>query len=595
MKKALLRLEDVGPGGFYESEESLWKLRVIADFLFSAGVPFHVAMIPRFVNPQTGYDKSIADRRDPYVKSFLETMRFLQKRGGSLGMHGYRHQYGQAVSGDGFEFASQGCASDCAPDDPVAAFLERDEFEKAYASERMRDGFRAVFLSGLEVDWFETPHYTASQNQRKVLEGWTGLFFENDPHSTKWRRVVIHDVDTPLYRGAVYVPTPLFYLDGANPEQDLRRMCKEIKSFAEGEVAGFFFHPYLEFPFIRREGNRAVYDGRSYLKRLVKCFQKQGFTFVPLLSLVSLVPSMRQTGFFPGSEVLVGDVNGDGRSELIVREEETGDWYVASVSLEMHPCRHHAPFAARLALKGLRGGCPLIGDVNGDGKDDLVLWNRETGVWQVALSDGVMFQPHGVWAKCLAKGSEWQPFLCDLNGDGRDEFALWNRLTGEWYAAVHRKVFAPAGYTPVDAVPRFGDVNGDGRDELVLWQPAAGTWLMGSYTGARFQIDAVPWLRGWAVGAEWQVLIGDFDGDGKEDVLVVNPARGDWQVSLSTGERLVPVESVLRPWAAGAQMEPLVGTWTRDGRAGVCARNRWLRGGTVDFAVSVIGKSKPGR
>ncbi|MGZ4135713.1 MAG: DUF2334 domain-containing protein, partial [Tumebacillaceae bacterium] len=51
MKKALIRFEDIGPGGYYESPDNIIKLRAIAEYMRSEGVPFHVAMIPRFVNP----------------------------------------------------------------------------------------------------------------------------------------------------------------------------------------------------------------------------------------------------------------------------------------------------------------------------------------------------------------------------------------------------------------------------------------------------------------------------------------------------------------------------------------------------------------
>ncbi len=601
MKKALLRLEDVGPGGYYESEESLWKLRVIADFLSAADVPFHVAMIPRFINPKTGYDRSIADRCDPHVRSFLATLDYLHKRGGSIGLHGYSHQHGESVSGDGFEFAYAECTTDCAPDDPKAAFLERGAFESSYASARMRNGFLAAFSSGLSIDWFETPHYTASENQRRVIEGWTGLIFENDPHSEETRKIVVDDADLPLFRGTIYVPTPLYYLDGAHPEQDLQRMCEQSRSFQDGEIAGFFYHPYLEFPFIRREGSRVVYEEHSYLKRLVRCFQAERFRFVSLLSQVSFVPTMRQTDFFPGQEIWVGDIDGDRQSELIVRERETGDWYAASASLELFPCRRSAPLEPRRVLRGVGGGEVLIGDVNGDGRDDLVLWDRASGAWRVALSDGESFQAPSVWLDCFGSGGMWKAFLADWNGDGRADLAVWNKVTGAWRLAESDGAkFCPlrgvaSGHSDIDQQALYADLNGDGRAELLLWNPDSGSWRVGSWQAGALQMERDLWLDNWAVGKEWRVRVGDFDRDGRADVLVVDPERGDWQIARSTGERLVPDESVLRPWVAGREMEPLVGVWSPDGRSSICARNRSLRGGTVDFALSVVGKGKPGR
>lgn len=101
------------------------------------------------------------------------------------------------------------------------------------------------------------------------------------------------------------------------------------------------------------------------------------------------------------------------------------------------------------------------------------------------------------------------------------------------------------------------------------------------------RVDA-NWLAEWAVGEEWEVLVGDFDRDGRDDLLVVDAARGEWQVARNAGTHFVPAGE-LKPWAAGAYMQPLVGVFTDNGRASLCARQKWLRGGVVDFAVSVLG------
>ncbi|MGZ4031440.1 MAG: DUF2334 domain-containing protein [Tumebacillaceae bacterium] len=608
MKKALIRFEDIGPGGYYESPDNIIKLRAIAEYMRSEGVPFHVAMIPRFVNPGTGYDKSIADHGDAYVQSFHRMIEHLRKCGGSIGMHGYRHQYGNAVSADGFEFAYKECTTDCAPDDEPEAYLEREAFERSYASERMRDGFAAVKQSGLTVDWFETPHYTASDNQRWILESWVGMFFENDPHAADNNRISIRDVDTPLYRGVIYVPTPLYYVDGSKPDEEVGRITEAIKEFTEADVAAFFFHPFLEFPFLHIERangtTRVVYEENTYLKRLIRGFKEQQFTFVPLLSLVQFVPSTRVTDFFQGNDFVffTGDVNGDGRSELIVWQWSTGYWFTVSVHLDQFPSRQNGGLWPERVLsdwvKG-DGWRPFVGDFNGDGKTDVAAWQAETGTWRFALSDGVLFHPAPQMAvQGWGVGEGWEPLIGDFNGDGRDEVAIWSKAAGTCYVLEGRTVrlWLTAGVHVQECAVRVGDFNGDGRDDLVLWYPSTGTWQVAESDGRQFHfVPGDPqkngmWLTGWAVGTEWEPLVGDFDGDGKDDVLVVDAKRGDWQVAQNKGTHFVPLPGGLHPWAAGDHMQPLVGVFTDDGRASIMARHKWLRNGTVDFAVSVIGK-----
>lgn len=601
MRKALIRFEDVGPGGYYGSEESLAKLRVMADYLHSEEVPFHVSMIPRFVDPTTGYDKSIADTHDPVVRSFLATMRYLQDRGASLGMHGYRHQYGNSVSADGYEFTHTDSAFDSPPDDSESAVLEQKAFEHSYTSGRMRDGFAAIKQSGLQVDWFSTPHYTASPNQRSILESWIGLFFENKPGELS-SHLILTDVDSPLHRGVIYIPTPLFYVEGSKADEEIQRILHEAKGYTREDLAGFFFHPYLDFPFLTGQGSSLIYDDNAYLKKLIRGFKQQSFRFVPLLSLVPFVPSFRQTEFFPGTQFhfFTGDFDGDGRDELLIWHPARGDFHLAKGNLGNYPSRQHERFRVPAVLLGWKpcGDDPctlLIGDFNGDGKDDLALWHPSAGRLHLALCDGSYFYhaPSQLFEKDGLGASDRMPFVGDFNGDAKDEIAFWHPSTGEWW--VEGKMWIAGFAVGGSWLVCVGDWNGDGRDDLIAWNRETGKWQVAFSTGTRFHLalasdQLLRPLRNWiSPDNGWQLHAADFDGDGLDDLLMVNPARGDWRVALATGTGFIPFEQAFHPWAAGVYTQPLVGKFTQDGRATLCSRHPFLRGGVVDFAVSVLG------
>lgn len=619
MRKALIRLEDIGPGGPYYSYENLEKLRIIADYLQSEGVYFHISLIPHYMDPPAGYSKSIADLDDLYIQHFNETINYLNNcsSGKSVGMHGFTHQFDQSISAIGDEFFSKDCNINCPPEDIPAATLDREAFANSYASSRMRAGYECFKNSNIPLSWgFSTPHYTASYTQREILEAWSGIFYEGNPWAGDSTRVSILDKDSPLYRGVIYVPTPLYYVDGLRAEEDIARILNTIDSYGKDELASFFYHPYLEFSFIKRVGGGYTYAENSYLKRLIRAFKERGYTFISILNLVDFVPSTRETNFFPDidNKIMAGSLIEINQSGLIIWSVANGNWYYCPCLLENFPNRQAGKpaFGDILMLSDWAvgpGWVPLIGDVDGDGYDDVVVWDSEHGEWQVALSDSKKLVPHPgngefKWLKNWARGRKWQPFIGDFDGDGKADLLVWYPPTGEWQVALS----TGTGFSPSPGpgnfiwlkpwaqgdewVPLIGDFNGDGRDDIVVWNPTSGEWQVAFSEGDRFNpgpIGGQPvWLNNWGIGREWSPLIGDFDGDGKSDILVVNRLLGDWQVALNKDNKFIPTGRAFYPWAADADMQPLVADLNKDGRFALLARHPFIRNGTVDVAVSVI-------
>jgi hypothetical protein len=82
-------------------------------------------------------------------------------------------------------------------------------------------------------------------------------------------------------------------------------------------------------------------------------------------------------------------------------------------------------------------------------------------------------------------------------------------------------------------VAGVGDFNGDGKSDILWHNSATGqnvTWIM---TGATISgggpIDSVPDLN-WSI-----VGVGDFDGDGKSDILWRNNATGENSIWFMSG------------------------------------------------------------
>lgn len=268
VRKALIRLEDLGPGGHYETPEEQRKLGAMADLLHTEGIPFHAAVISRFVDPGKRIDRTIAAPRDAVTARFLSLLHRWSAMGASLGMHGYTHQFGAAVSGEGYEFAYPGCRKACPPE------------AAAYTIGRFRSAYVSFLAAGLRPDWFETPHYAASDSQRRILEACSCVIYEENPAEPGSRKVT--EVASRSRIGKTYyVPTPLSYVGGAFVERDVVRIIREAESYADDDLASFFFHPFLEFPYIRLlDDGRVLYAEDSPLRRIIREMKAMGRRFV---------------------------------------------------------------------------------------------------------------------------------------------------------------------------------------------------------------------------------------------------------------------------------------------------------------------------
>ncbi len=197
----------------------------------------------------------------------------------------------------------------------------------------------------------------------------------------------------------------------------------------------------------------------------------------------------------------------------------------------------------------------LDGDVDGDGRDDLIIFHRSTpgmvGRVDVMLSDGNQFLPPVQWQSYFCLGNEI-PLTGDFNGDGRTDIATFLRssepglATGDVYVGLSTgSGFESAlwhEYFCIDnEVPVAGDFNGDGRDDIAtLTRGATADVYVALSSGAAFDGIGALWQQNFCQG-EALPMTGDVNGDGVDDLIAFhrngNPALdGDVRVSLSFGE-----------------------------------------------------------
>lgn len=182
-------------------------------------------------------------------------------------------------------------------------------------------------------------------------------------------------------------------------------------------------------------------------------------------------------------------------------------------------------------------GARLMGDVNGDGKSDAVVMFRDTGTAMVALSTGGSFATPSSWAYLHTVGAD-KYFLADVNGDNMSDLVAFWQSTGKWYVSLSSgSGFWPetdwaTGHGVGTAKQWVTNVNNDGMADLVTYDAVTGDWHVSSSSGSGFWAP-VPWIGGHGAGSASQE-VADFTGDGKADAGVWF-TNGNWYVAASNG------------------------------------------------------------
>lgn len=197
----------------------------------------------------------------------------------------------------------------------------------------------------------------------------------------------------------------------------------------------------------------------------------------------------------------VGDFNGSGRADILWKNSSNG-----YLGLWMDGTDQWVALPA----SNLGSGQSLIGmgDVNGDGKDDILInSNGVLGYWDITgILDGTSSTPE--WnAFGIHVGNEWDAFGCaDFDGNGKADIVLWRDDDGYVGTYMNCDVNDFRGIYPGASkdewgLPGFGDYNGDGCDDVLVRNLASGA--LGYWDGA----DEFKWNEiGSGVDSTWAVI-----------------------------------------------------------------------------------------
>ena len=308
-------------------------------------------------------------------------------------------------------------------------------------------------------------------------------------------------------------------------------------------------------------------------------------------------PVVVQPNILPGPP---HDLDGDGRMDLVWRQTQTGDvaaWLMNGSAVKQASLVSYGPFGVPLAWQ--IGG---IGDVDGDGKADLIWLDMQAGEVAVSLMNGTtvsqtLLVPLGVPLSLQIAG------VGDFNGDGKSVLVWRDNLTGDvvvWLmngASVTKSATIASGVPLAWQIAGVGDVNGDGQADLVWRNTQTGdvaVWLMNGATVAQTAVV------GPGVALAWQIAgVGDLDGDGNADLVWRNTQTGDVAVWLMNGT-VAKQTAIVSSGVALAWQIVEVGDLNHDGNADLVWRETqtgdvaaWLMNGAGVMQETVVASGVP--
>ena len=291
------------------------------------------------------------------------------------------------------------------------------------------------------------------------------------------------------------------------------------------------------------------------------------------------------------ARVRVGDFNGDGISDIISFTTKNIAKVFISTYTPSAPSNYtfyaNTNVHCEIMIDANRGPLVWVGDFNGDGISDIAAWVQGQAGKKIRMHFGTPNTPPNAFTFSIngtSPGNDWSSdllydsnqgpvvWLGDFNGDGKTDMAAWESGSGGNYLRMHISTgsnFAPAdanhlcttgGYTPCWATnPALywdyttgayavwvADVNGDGRTDILSWNflHSGGENINVFYANGNNGFTSEVWggmqLGQFGSPLLASMMVGDFNGDGRSDLVTNKWNSGGGTVRMNTASGPFP-------------------------------------------------------
>lgn len=268
--------------------------------------------------------------------------------------------------------------------------------------------------------------------------------------------------------------------------------------------------------------------------------------------------------------IAVGDLNNDNKQDIVVCDRNNGTGTTVSVIIG----NGDGTFVARVPYTtAVDPWSVALGDVNNDGRLDIVTGNYTTGNISVLLGNGDgTFQNKTDYA---TSANPRKIILTDVNNDKKLDVVLTSTST------LKAGVLIGNGSGGFSAITEFnvggngfhasvGDFNGDGNVDIVTTSSAGNNIaiILGAGNGSFGAPTTFP-----AIAAPKDIIVGDFNGDSKLDVYVSAVGTLSFFAGNGLGSFAARVDTLVQPTSTESLYGLTSGDFNGDGKQDIAVNS----------------------